>query len=85
MMSLQRVRGELVYDYTLPDGGNKLFARERILHLRGLGGNGLVGYSPVGLHRQAIGLGLAAEEFGARFFNNDATPGGILEHPGEMG
>jgi hypothetical protein len=56
-----------------------------VWHLRGLSSDGLVGLSPIQLMRQAIGLGMATEEFGARFFGNDARPGGVLQHPGVLG
>lgn len=51
----------------------------KILHLAGLGFNGLVGYSPVALAREAIGLGKAAEQYGASFFGNGAQPSGVVE------
>jgi hypothetical protein len=54
------------------------------MHIRGLGYDGNVGYSPISLARQAIGLAMATEEFGARFFSNDARPGAVLEHPGTL-
>ena len=47
-------------------------------------GDGLTGYSPIGLMRRAVALGLSAEEFGERFFENDARPGIVLEHPGKL-
>lgn len=81
----ERVNGNLIYNTTLPTGETVPLANERVMHIRGLGFDGLLGYSPIGLARQAIGLGLAAEEFGARFFSNDARPGGVLEHPGTLG
>ena len=55
---------------------------EQVLHIPGLGFDGLVGYSPIAMARNAIGMAIACEEFGAKFFANGATPGGILEHPG---
>lgn len=58
---------------------------DQVLHLAGLGLNGLYGYSPIGLHRQAIALGLAAEEFGARFFGQGGHFGGFIEVPGTLG
>lgn len=76
--------GRLYYSYRLPDGTNKVFAKERILHVRLWGGDGTVGYSPISMARQAIGLTLAAEEYGARFFGNDSRPGGVLKHPGKL-
>jgi HK97 family phage portal protein len=53
-----------------------------VLHIRGLGFDGLKGYSPIRYHIEAIGLGVATKRYGARFFGNGAQPGGILEHPG---
>lgn len=79
--------GELVYSYQLPshmDGQIKTFRADQILHIRGLGMNGVVGISPIAMARQAIGLAVAAEEYGARFFDNDARPGGVLQHPGQL-
>lgn len=57
------------------------FLPEQVLHIAGLGFDGILGYSPVTLARQAIGLGIAAEEFGAAFYGNGAMPGGVLETP----
>ena len=57
---------------------------EDMLHLAGLGFNGLVGYSPVGLARECIGLGKAAEQFGASLFGNGAVPKGFLKYPGRL-
>lgn len=59
-------------------------APEDMLHLAGLGFNGLVGYSPVALAREAIGLGKAAEQFGASLFGNGAIPKGMLKYPGRL-
>ena len=53
-----------------------------ILHIPGLGFDGLVGYSPIAMAKNAIGLAIATEEYGAKFFANGAAPGGVLEHPG---
>lgn len=58
---------------------------EDVLHIPGLGFDGIRGYSPVFLARQSLGLAIAAERFGAAFFGNGAWPGIALEHPGEVG
>ena len=42
----------------------------------------LVGYSPIALAKNAIGISIACEEYGASFFGNGASPSGVLEHPG---
>lgn len=57
---------------------------ERVLHLRGLSPNGISGYSVAKLAAQDLGLALAATEFGARFFGNDARPSVILKHPAAL-
>lgn len=80
----RNARNELVYETRLPDGSTARLRAERVLHIRGLGYDGLVGYSPIALHREALGLAVAAQEFGARFFSNDSRPGGILVHPGKL-
>lgn len=82
--------GRLVYTYTRyrDEAGSrcefetiKLY-EEDVLHIPGLGFDGLVGYSPIAMARNAIGMSMAAEDYGASFFANGATPGGVLEHPG---
>lgn len=55
-----------------------------VLHIPGLGFDGLVGYSPIAMAKNAIGMAIACEEYGAKFFANGATPGGILEDPGTV-
>lgn len=55
-----------------------------VLHIPGLGFDGLVGYSPIAMAKNSIGMAIACEEYGAKFFANGATPGGILEHPGTV-
>ena len=59
----------------------KVFA-EQVLHIPGLGFDGLVGYSPIAMAKNAIGLAVACDEYGASFFANGASPSAVLEHPG---
>ncbi len=73
--------GELVYTYQSDKGQVKL-RRENVLHIPGLGFDGLIGYSPIAMAKNAVGLALATEDYGATFFANGANPGGVLEHPG---
>ena len=75
---------QLKYTVTLPDSGEMIFGSDKIFHHRGLGGDGIMGYSKIKMAREAIGLSLATEEYGARFFGNGAKPSGILEHPGKL-
>lgn len=82
--------GNLVYTYTKyydEVGAKHAFEQitlpaYQVLHIPGLGYDGLIGYSPIAMARNAIGMSMAAEDFGATFFANGATPGGVLEHPG---
>ena len=55
-----------------------------VLHIPGLGFDGLVGYSPIAMAKNAIGLAIATEEYGSKFFANGAAPSGVLEHPGTI-
>ncbi len=76
--------GRLRYRYTGGGGGQRLLEPEDIIHVPGLGFDGLRGYSVVQMARQSIGLGLAAERYGAAFFGNGAMPGVVLEHPATL-
>ena len=79
-MEVDRVAGQLVYAYR-KDGMTYTLHPRDVLHIPGLGFDGVVGYSPIALERNAIGLGIAAEEYGSKFFSNGATPAGVLTHP----
>ena len=57
---------------------------EDVLHIPGLGFDGLVGYSPIAMAKNTIGMAIACEEYGATFFSNGAAPGAVLEHPGVL-
>jgi HK97 family phage portal protein len=73
--------GRLYYEYR-KDTGYVILRPEDILHIPGLGFDGLVGYSPIAMAKNAIGMAIATEEYGGKFFANGASPGGVLEHPG---
>lgn len=73
--------GTLTYTYTTTEGRTVRLAPEEVLHIPGLGFDGVMGYSPIALEKSAIGLGIAAEEYGSKFFANGATPAGVLTHP----
>jgi HK97 family phage portal protein len=84
--------GRLVYTYSRQSDENPNFKvtgdiklrSEDVLHIPGLGFDGLVGYSPIAMAKNAVGMTLACEEYGASFFANGANPGGVLEHPGVL-
>lgn len=81
--------GHLYYQYTVSADDPKTnkgytvnLKPEDVLHIPGLGFDGLVGYSPIAMAKNAIGMSIATEEYGAKFFEHGASPSGILTHPG---
>lgn len=92
-MEVQRDdRGNIYYVYSrnsdekpmFKEYGNIKLKAEDVLHIPGLGFDGLIGYSPIAMAKNAVGMTLACEEYGASFFANGANPGGVLEHPGVL-
>lgn len=84
-------KGRLYYKYTLtsddPEGKKKseiVLKPEDVLHVPGLSYDAILGLSPIGAARNCIGLGIAAEEYGSKFYANGAAPSGVLEHPGTL-
>lgn len=71
----------IIYRYTRDDGQEIIYPFSKVLHIKGLSPDGLVGYSPIRLAREPIGVGLAAEDFTSRFYGQGMNIGGILEHP----
>ena len=66
------------------EGSSVILSPSEVFHVPGLGFDGLVGYSPIAMAKNAIGLSMAAEEYGAKFYANGAAPSGVLEHPGVL-
>lgn len=91
-MTVDRDRnGRLYYKYTKSnddaptmENGSVYLDPSDVLHVPGLGFDGLVGYSPIAMAKNAIGLAIAAEEYGSKFYANGAAPSGVLEHPGTL-
>lgn len=73
--------GTRAYEYRPDVGGRKILLQGEVLHIPGLGFDGLQGLDPISYAREALGLAIATEAFGARFFANDARPGVYLQHP----
>ncbi|MBP3658357.1 MAG: phage portal protein [Oscillospiraceae bacterium] len=73
--------GEIQYEYMTSDGESVTLDRTEVFHVPGLGFDGLMGYSPIALEKTALGLSMAAEEYGSKVFSNGATPSGVLMHP----
>lgn len=84
-MQVERKKGLLLYHYTLPNGQPVTLPKRLVFHVRGLGSNNLIGFSPIAMARNAVGLSLATEQYGSLFFSNGAEPGGVLKHPGQLG
>ncbi|MEO1063735.1 MAG: phage portal protein [Actinomycetota bacterium] len=57
---------------------------ENVLHVKGLGFDGLIGYDPIAVHRDTLGKGIGTRRFGAVYFKNAAAPHIVLEHPGTL-
>lgn len=77
--------GSVAYRYTPEKGGQQVYLQEEILHIRDLSDDGIQGLSRIDQAREAIGLGMAQEEFASRFFGNNATIGATIEHPAKLG
>lgn len=76
---------ERVYEYTDAAGRPTVLSQDQIFHLPGLSFDGLVGYSVLKTAaREHVGLALAAQEYGGRYFANDTRPGIVLTHPGTI-
>lgn len=70
--------GTLLYSYRRANGEPVALTQSDVLHLRGLSPDGIMGYSPIALHRETLGNAQAMLEYGARFFGNNSQPGGYL-------
>ena len=84
-------KGQLYYKYQknsddapTMEGSTVYLDASDVLHVPGHGFDGLVGYSPIAMAKNAIGLAIAAEEYGSKFYANGAAPSGVLEHPGTI-
>lgn len=83
--------GKIVYIYRhgsdeadTMDGSYVYLSPREVFHVPGMGFDGLVGYSPIEMARNTLGVGIACEKYGASFFGNGASPGAVLEHPGTL-
>ena len=84
-------QGQIYYSYSTASedaptmkGSTVNLSPADVLHIPGLGFDGLVGYSPIAMAKNSIGMAIACEEYGAKFFANGDAPGGVLEHPGTI-
>jgi len=75
---------QLTYTLRYPDGTTTDVPQSQIMHVRGMVLNSYMGVNPIQYIRESIALGLASEEFGARYFGSGTHPGMVVEHPGKL-
>jgi len=80
-MTVERVNGERIYRYRTPDGQQRVFLSDEILHIPAFGFDGLIGYSRITMARNAIGLSISTEKYGSKFFSNGANFDIVIKHP----
>lgn len=79
------VGGNRVYDYVPANGGAMVtLTQDDVLHVQAMSYDGVMGWSPIRVHREAIAWGLATQEFSSQFFGNGAQVRGVLKHPGTV-
>jgi HK97 family phage portal protein len=74
----------LFYEISMDTEAPIVLPQEKILHVKGLGFDGFVGYSVVAMARKSLGLGMAMETFGGEFFSNGTHPGLVISHPSKL-
>lgn len=74
----------VVYDVRNDDGTSTRLLAADVLHVPGLGFDGLTGYSVIQKAAASIGVSIAAERYGGRFFSGDAKVAGVLSHPQKL-
>lgn len=85
LMTVSRdINKKLKYEYADENNGTIKYKPDQIFHIKGLSYDGVKGLSPIGQMKEAIGLSLATESYGAAFFGNGARPGGVIEYPGTL-
>lgn len=82
-VGVELLNGRLTY-HTLIGGTSYPVPPSDMVHVRNFSYDGFHGLSPIQMARQAAGLAIAAEEYGARFFRNGANPGGVIEYPQKL-
>ena len=76
--------GELFYDAVLYNGESRRFRAYEMVHIAGLGFDGISGRSPVRQFAETMGFNLDIKSYGRKFFKNGARPSGVLQHPGSL-
>ena len=84
-MTVHQRDGERWYEYEMENGKKQPLRGDQVLHVPGFGYDGVMGKSLIRLARESVGLGIAAQRYGATVFGNGEVPGGVLQHPGTLG
>jgi len=84
LVTVEKVSTGLRYQVTQADGTKKPFEDYQIFHLRGLSLDGICGLSVISYARESVGMAMAAESYGARYFSQNAVPSAVLVHPGKV-
>ena len=74
----------VTYSVNTADGSIVGIPSRDMLHIRGLSPDGVMGHSIIDMLGEALGVGMAAQRFGARFFGQGANAGGVLMIPGHF-
>ena len=73
------------YDHQPENGPREILLASEVFHVRGpLQEDGLMGMSPIQVHRETVGMALASRDYGARLFANDTRPRGVLSVDGVL-
>jgi HK97 family phage portal protein len=76
--------GKLAFKYRPLNGPERVILQDEMFFLHLMSGDGINPVSPISLHREAVGLAMATEQYGARLFGNGARPGGLLKMKGHL-
>jgi HK97 family phage portal protein len=83
-VTIGMVENDIVYTIKMGSEADVTLPRSKVLHIPGLGFDGFQGYSVIAMARKSIGLGMAMETFGARYFGEGTHPGITVSHPGKL-
>ncbi len=93
VMPYRDANGALMYEVSDTAGGigevsptlrKRHLDASQMLHVPGLGGNGIIGWSPIRLAMESIGIGMGQERFAATYFGNSAKPSLMIEYAGKL-
>jgi HK97 family phage portal protein len=83
-VQIKRVNGKIEYRWR-DDAGQHVKNSSEMFHVPGFGFNGLTGMSVISTIRESVGLGLANDEFAARYFGDGMHIGGVMDVPHDLG